>query len=116
MITSGALQGTGICILELDGITYTISASASTTSCSSLLIRTMTVDKPSWINEVKEITREEAELLVSLGVEVRGDFNHRSQGWYDRADSCWVASSPKELINFYREWSEYPLLFWIPKE
>lgn len=74
------------------------------------------MDKPSWINEVKEITREEAELLVSLGVEVRADFNHKSQGWYALPGSCRAVHSPRELVNFYRSWTGCPLVFWIPKE
>lgn len=32
------------------------------------------MDKPSWIDEVKEITFEEAELMHSLGVDVGGDY------------------------------------------
>lgn len=32
------------------------------------------MDKPHWANEVKEVTREEAYLLRSLGVRVHTDY------------------------------------------
>ena len=39
--------------------------------------------KPPWINEVKEIDRDEAEVLLSLGLDVWVDFadNDHLDGW-----------------------------------
>ena len=37
--------------------------------------------KPPWINEVKEIDRDEAEVLLSLGLDVWVDFTDSPDGW-----------------------------------
>ena len=43
------------------------------------------MDKPPWINEVKEIDREEAIVLISLGVPVGMDYYRVDKyGWDDR--------------------------------
>lgn len=39
------------------------------------------MNKPSWINEVKEVTVEEADLLFDLGVDVHWDGCGGKHGW-----------------------------------
>lgn len=74
------------------------------------------MDKPKWINEVKEITREEAELLLSLGVEVRADYNHGRLGWFDEPHSCEVVYDHYYLDLLVKDEGDKDLLFWIPNK
>lgn len=74
------------------------------------------MDKPSWINEVKEITREEAELLVSFGTKIRVDFKHSVVGWRKLPDNCPAMTSATSVAQFCCIIGIAPVVFWIHKE
>lgn len=72
--------------------------------------------KPNWIHAVKEVTREEAQLLHDLGVEVGCDWSGKDRNggdkwfeWYDRPHWSRVDLSrllrrqecPEKLVVFY---------------
>lgn len=71
--------------------------------------------KPNWIHAVKEVTREEAQLLHDLGVEVGCDWSGKDRNggdkwfeWYDRPHWSKVDLSrllrqecPEKLVVFY---------------
>lgn len=44
--------------------------------------------KPSWINEVKEVTEEEARLLTALGVKVAYDYQGDGYYWHEEYKYC----------------------------
>jgi hypothetical protein len=46
------------------------------------------VNRPQWINEVDEITVEEARALVMMGIPVYRDFYHTQLGWYDNPNQA----------------------------
>ena len=41
-----------------------------------------TASKPPWAHLVKEIDKEEAIVLISLGVDVWADYYHITNGWH----------------------------------
>ena len=55
------------------------------------------MDKPPWINEVKEIDREEAIVLLSLGVPVFMDFVLVGSGEWDEMPDDTPLSGPANI-------------------
>lgn len=73
------------------------------------------MNKPSWINEVKEVTAEEADLLFDLGVDVHWD---GCGGIYDWRWSVSPFTYPEEdrpsdVVQLYPDVNH---LFYIRKE
>lgn len=62
------------------------------------------MSKPPWINQVKEITFEEAELLTALGVEVYGDFSDDDCRWLGTPSECY--SSEEHILQRFVGWEE----------
>lgn len=61
------------------------------------------MNKPSWIDQVKEITDEEADLLMSLGVDVWADYSHDGHpgGWDPEPTHL------RDRPLHYIEWASY---------
>ena len=61
------------------------------------------MDKPSWINQVKEVDVEEMEVLVRLGVKVWHDYAD-SPDWWDSSPFLRQVQGPEDL--FYAKISQ----------
>lgn len=75
--------------------------------------------KPSWIEEVKEITEEEARLLDSLGVKVYYDYNYGSteSGWYRNYTLCNVSTEGDFWLYYNRrKEADCPIVWFVEKD
>ena len=55
------------------------------------------MDKPSWINQVKEVDVEEAKVLLAIGIEVWWDYCTVAAAWDDGPFETGQLFSPASL-------------------
>lgn len=71
--------------------------------------------KPNWIDQVKEITVEEARLLDNLGVQVYGDYYiSEDNPFFSTPD--WDKDPHWLRVLFYKAEEGFPVVFYLPKE
>lgn len=80
--------------------------------------------KPKWIDQVKEITVEEASLLYDLGVQIYGDFSDECASFYSSPD--WDKSKARAICRRRSAWTKNlfrkardrgsRVVFYLPKE
>lgn len=77
------------------------------------------MSKPSWIDEVKEITEEEARLLTALGVQVAFDYSDPSgASWYTSPLLCMTSHCPGfwAAYEYHKDSNQVVLLLFVEKD
>ena len=62
--------------------------------------RMSTASKPPWAHLVKEIDKEEAIVLISLGVDVWADYYDSTEGWYTKPFAIFKQTTVRKLQAF----------------